>query len=356
MMKLGLTLTLFLSLNSYAGGKLLSATSSSEQDILRLELNFDRLIDSSAIEVQYSNKSMNLTLPDVAFKKAAPFLEAKSSFTKSLKLKSANEKNLTLEIEFNDVTALQMKENLAVESLGKTLIIEVLPPNIQNANASAKDSVLASDLPPTLPGKAADKTDVSSTKAKNTDASVTKDTPSGAAANAVTDESQIPLFEKKAEHKAEDSVVTKIIFMVLGLIALGGYLIWFLKNKTKMVNGPESLMKIKMVTQFHIGPKKSLAVIRVAGESLLLAVTETQITLIKSLALLDEDLPEVTPTDFAQSLEEEERPAQRSSKSNREFSMDTLNTEEEFSFGPAVKTSLTKNSLTNKITMLRKII
>lgn len=356
MMKMGLVLTLFLSLNSHAGGKLLSASSSSEQDILRLELNFDRLIDSSAIEVQYSNKSMSLTLPDVAFKKAAPLLEAKSSFTKGLKIKSSNEKNITLEIEFNDITALQMKENLAVESLGKTLIIEILPPNIQSANATTKDSTLASDLASSLPGKLAEKGDASTnTKEKSTDDSATA---TASATTAVTDESQIPLFEKKAEHKTEDSGVTKIVFMVLGLIALGGYLIWFLKNKTKMVNGPESLMKIKMVTQFHIGPKKSLAVIRVAGESLLLAITDTQISLIKSLALLDEDLPEMTPIDFAQSLEEEEeRPTQRSSsKSSREFTVDALNTEEEFSFGPAVKTSLTKNSLTNKIPMLRKII
>lgn len=353
MMKMGLVLTLFLSINTYAGGKLLSASSSSEQDILRLELNFDRLIDSSAIEVQYSNKSMSLTLPDVAFKKAPPLLEAKSSFTKGVKLKSTNEKNMTLEIEFNDVTALQMKENLAVESLGKTLIIEVLPPAIQSAKDGTKDSAVASDLPSSLPAHSTEKSEASSsTNAKSIeDAAATATT-----SNSVTDESQIPLFEKKAEHKTEDSGVTKIVFMVLGLIALGGYLVWFLKNKTKMVNGPESLMKIKMVTQFHIGPKKSLAVIRVAGESLLLSITETQITLIKSLALLDEDLPEMTPTDFAQSLANEEHPAQRPTKASREFAVDTLNTEEEFSFGPAVKTSLTKNSLTNKIPMLRKII
>lgn len=355
MIKAALALTFFLSLNGYAGGKLLSVNSSSEQDILRLELNFDRLIDSSSIRVQYQNKSLSLTLPDVGFKKSAPSLDAKSSFTKGLKFKNSNDKSITLEIEFNDITALQMKENLAIESLGKTLIIEVLPPNIQSTttnaatNETTTNATAMTDVPSSLPNKTTVSAD-STVSDKNKTPVMTD-----AVATAATDESQIPLFEKKLEHKSDDSGIAKIIFMVLGLIALGGYLLWFLKNKTKMVNGPESLMKIKMVTQFHVGPKKSLAVVRVAGESLLLAITDANITLIKSLALLDEDLPEMTPMDFAQSLEAEER-LPRASKPPRNFSTDALNSEEEFSFGPAVKTNLTKNSLADKIPMLRKII
>jgi flagellar protein FliO/FliZ len=46
------------------------------------------------------------------------------------------------------------------------------------------------------------------------------------------------------------------------------------------------------LTQHYLGPKKSLAIIRVAGESILIGVTDTNINMIKSLALLDDEVPE----------------------------------------------------------------
>jgi len=333
-----LGLSLLFSLQSFANGKLISASSSSEQDILRLELSFDQMVDSNAVGVQFNNKMMTLTLPDLSFKKNFPNIEPKSSFVKNLKLKNGNDKNIYLEIEFIDVSAMQMKENLALESMGKTLVIEILPPAIQNA-LPLKETASTSELPAALPNKATE-FNTKSSALPNNEASAT-----------ALEESKIPLFEKKVESKSNaDSGIMKIALMVIGLLSLGGYLIWFLKNKSKMVNGPESLMKIKMITQFHLGPKKSLAVIRIAGESLLLSVTDTQISLIKTLSLLDEDLPEMTPTNFAESLDSEDRGAKNSS-SSRGLNIDSLNPEEEFSFGPAVKTSLTP-----KIPFLRKII
>ena len=115
-----------------------------------------------------------------------------------------------------------------------------------------------------------------------------------------------------------------------------------------MVNGPESIMKIKMITQFHLGPKKTLAVVRVAGESLLLGITESQIQLIKTLSLLDEDLPEVATENFQEALHQQTNMAHKNSSAS---DLDKIMNEEEFSFGPA-----TKSSLTPKIPLLRKII
>jgi len=332
-------LVFFLSHLGFAGGKLLSANTSSEQDILRLELNFDQLFDSNSVGIQYTNKLMSLNIPDMSFKKSLPTLETKSSFVKNLKFKEGDNKNISLEIEFTDVTAMQMKENLALESMGKTLIIEVLPPAIQNIN-STKEPTTNTELAMPVSGKLNDNL------LKNSELNSTKQISQTA-----LEESKIPLFEKKDDKPTENnSGMTKIAIMVIGLLCLGGYLIWFLKNKSKMVNGPESLMKIKMITQFHLGPKKSLAVIRVAGESLLLSITDTQISLIKSLALLDEDIPESTPMDFAASLNAEDQ-NQNNQPRSRDSNSDQLNADEEFSFGPATKTSLT-----NKIPLLRKII
>jgi len=51
---------------------------------------------------------------------------------------------------------------------------------------------------------------------------------------------------------------------------------------------------IEILNQQYLGPKKSLAVIRVAGEAVLIGVTDTNITLLKTLSLLDDDVPSET--------------------------------------------------------------
>jgi flagellar protein FliO/FliZ len=48
---------------------------------------------------------------------------------------------------------------------------------------------------------------------------------------------------------------------------------------------------IEVLNQHHLGPKKSLAIIRVAGETVLVGITDQNITLLKNLSLLDDDVP-----------------------------------------------------------------
>lgn len=61
--------------------------------------------------------------------------------------------------------------------------------------------------------------------------------------------------------------------------------------------------KIRVLTQHYLGPRKSLAIIRVAGETILIGVTDSNISHIKSLALLEsEEVPTEVPDNFAQSL------------------------------------------------------
>lgn len=319
-------------------GKLLSATTSSEQDILRVELNFDQLIDSNKISMQFAGKNIIFTIPEMEIKKNPPSLESSVNYINQILISNSKDKSVSLELSFNDLTSMQMKENIALESLGKTLILEILPPHLNKINAPANEIPLttiqtSTELPP--------KKIIDSQIKENTDGIAQNDEKS-------IDESKEVLFEKKGLPNKESNDSSKLIYMTLFLLATGGYLVWFLKNRSKMVNGPESLMKIKMITQFHIGPKKSLVVIRVAGESLLLSVTDSQINLIKSLSLLDEDLPELNTKDFQNTLDEQE---EDSHKVAFQTTRDNSNSAEEFTFGPAVKTTLTK-----KIPGLRKII
>lgn len=85
-------------------------------------------------------------------------------------------------------------------------------------------------------------------------------------------------------------------FAILGAMIFGA---WLLIRRTK---GKNSFLKqapqIKVLGQHHLGPRKSLAIIRVAGESILIGVTDHNISMIKSLSLLDEEVPHDVPTSF----------------------------------------------------------
>lgn len=123
----------------------------------------------------------------------------------------------------------------------------------------------------------------------------------------------------------EESVGFKMIMslVIVSFLGGGGY---FLIGKYRRAQiGKNSAPEIKILRQHYLGPKKSLAIIRVAGESLLIGVTDHNINMIKSLSLLDEDVPEETPTRFASVFQKEEiiepRTAKSESQEGEDFSI-----------------------------------
>lgn len=116
------------------------------------------------------------------------------------------------------------------------------------------------------------------------------------------DESEIPLnLEKGKKASSEDSGVFRILFTlsILGLVGGGAY--FFLK-KYSIPQAKQNQTQIKVLQQHYLGPKKSLAIVRVAGESILIGVTDHNISMIKSLSLLDDEVPEEAPQTFTKVL------------------------------------------------------
>lgn len=97
--------------------------------------------------------------------------------------------------------------------------------------------------------------------------------------------------------KSEENTVVKMLLSILVIGAMAGAGFFYIK-KSGYRNTKIKANQIKVLTQFHLGPKKSLAIIRVAGESVLIGITDQNISLIKTLSLLDEDIPETTPHQF----------------------------------------------------------
>lgn len=115
-------------------------------------------------------------------------------------------------------------------------------------------------------------------------------------------ESEIPLNLEVAKKSAtSDNLASKVVYSLGLLLLLAGGL-FLLVKKFSVPKNAGAPTQIKLVSQHHFGPKRSLALIRVAGESMLIGVTDQQINLVKSLSLLDEDVPDEVPQNFSKTL------------------------------------------------------
>jgi flagellar protein FliO/FliZ len=97
---------------------------------------------------------------------------------------------------------------------------------------------------------------------------------------------------------------------ILALVLLGAFIICglFLVRRSQKI-GPRkhSPIKMKILNQMSLGSKKSLIIVDVSGEPILLGVTDHNISMIKSLTLLDEDLPLHLKSAFAENLSQVEK-------------------------------------------------
>lgn len=115
-------------------------------------------------------------------------------------------------------------------------------------------------------------------------------------------ESEIPLnLDENKKAATEGSGFFRILFTlsILGLVGAGAF---FFFKKYSIPKGMKHQTQIKVLQQHYLGPKKSLAIVRVAGESILIGVTDHNITMIKALSLLDDEVPEEAPQNFGRVL------------------------------------------------------
>ena len=154
-------------------------------------------------------------------------------------------------------------------------------------------------------------------------------------------ESEIPLkIAETTNAVAQTGQSGKLILTLLVLVGMFAAAYYLIKKYAYSNKINKSNMQIKVLSQHHLGAKKSLAIIRVAGESILIGVTDQNISMIKSLALIDDEIPaEVSQKPFATNLTDLE-----SAESDQLASMTQMNEQEiedEFSFS-GLKTNVSK--------------
>lgn len=149
-------------------------------------------------------------------------------------------------------------------------------------------------------------------------------------------ESEIPLnLDGPKKASSESSGVFRVLFtaFILGMVGIGAFI--FIR-KYKIPKASVHQTQIKVLQQHYLGPKKSLAIIRVAGESILIGITDHNISMIKNLSLLDDEVPEESPRNFGSVLNKMEMEESEDSKSKTRAARDNrsedtqLDADEEF--------------------------
>lgn len=143
------------------------------------------------------------------------------------------------------------------------------------------------------------------------DAPVTRESasapePEAAKAPAQAKESDIPVFlDAKKNAKSGDGVIWRLLASLVLVAGVGGALIFASRRWSRKKDKGGSKARIEMLHQFHLGPRKSLALIRVSGEVVLIGVTDHNVNMLKTVTLIDDELEGLMNKDFNNFLEDD---------------------------------------------------
>jgi flagellar biogenesis protein FliO len=119
-------------------------------------------------------------------------------------------------------------------------------------------------------------------------------------------ESQIPVVtEVKKAEKSESNLAFRMIASLGIVLVVAGCAAYAGKKYRRHKDKGGSKARIEIMHQLHLGPKKSVGLIRVAGEAILIGITDQNINMLKSVALIDDELENVVGKNFNNFLEED---------------------------------------------------
>lgn len=119
-------------------------------------------------------------------------------------------------------------------------------------------------------------------------------------------ESEIPVqLTSPGKSKNHSNVMWRLAASFAALAGVAGILYYVTRRWTKPKDKDGKGARIEMVHQFHMGPRRSLALVRVAGEAILVGVTDHNINMIKPVTLIDDELEGLMKKDFNNFLEDE---------------------------------------------------
>jgi flagellar protein FliO/FliZ len=205
-----------------------------------------------------------------------------------------------------DSTALVGQRQLAISEISADEASSLAASSADNVSTQAEAS--RETTPTLIAGQSATRAPAVDPVAPSEGAAEKSDRATKSAMSAPTErlnEAEIPVFgksSKEAKAAPATSSLERLVVTVLVLTVLVAAAAFALKNWSRRRNEFKDRVKMQVISQHFLGPKKSLAVIQVAGEALLIGVTDHNISLLKTLSFIDDEVPELAPKNFADEL------------------------------------------------------
>lgn len=314
-----LTFFAFIQSVSAAVPVLKNVQASRVDDVFVTEIQFDGDLESEDCSIDFINETVQVNVPGASVADKKRFDKVDDKEVKGIYTYQSGPNTVRHRIILKDgMSAMKYENKVSLTLSGNNLVIKM---GTKTPSETAIGSILQ-ELPPKS------KNDLNT---KEAIADPVEKLVMGGAANAVIDESALFAAASSAKNpvQIENSAPVKKIepseaeipvliankpqasgssaywrlMMSFIIVALAGCAAFFgIKSYRHKGLAKNPQTNIRVMTQHYLGPKKSLAIIQVAGESILVGITEQSITHIKTLSLLDEELPEISGKSFSDSL------------------------------------------------------
>lgn len=320
------------------------------------EFNFDQVVSAENAKIEFINETIQVDLKNASIPQGKFSQKIQDKKATSLFVYQAEPEILRARIIFKkDVQASQYQNHVSIEANGSKLVVKVADPATAKAAAAETKSDLKLAPPLDLNAALEPKMTVSDTPAPISAASILETELLSASSNASAEtdsaaalpqsqssekenlkESEIPLKLDAGKKESSQESPWFRMFMSLGVVSVVGLVAIVLAKRYAKVKTPgASKIKIQVVSQQSLGPKKNLMVVRVAGEDILIGVTDHNISMIKSLSLIDDEFEAQVPRNFVDELNQvtdryvSSKVATRSDLTNR----NKASNEEDFNMG-----------------------
>ncbi len=271
-------------------------------------------IDTQSIKIDYINQTIQVDVPNGYIEEGKKSISIDKNNIRSVFMYQVNPETLRIRVILNGMEATQFKDLVGVSFEGGKLKVVIdsiqkfsnqavaLPvkKQVETEKINREEFDVVNGLENLesqyniVPHGLVEKKQVQKAEIKD------EETMSS---NKDIDESKIPVLNASLKKSSSDqNYLQKMVLSLIIVVFTGILLFWVISRWIKNKKPELSNTKIRILTQYHLGPKKSLAIVSVAGESLLIGITDQNISMLKSLALLDEEIPELASPNFGKEM------------------------------------------------------
>lgn len=318
---------------AFADPQLESVNSSFKDGFFETELNFDSPVDAKNVKVEFINQTVQVDIPNANFETGKNYQKIDNEKIKSVLTYQPKNQLLRTRVIYNKPFLAKELEGLVdVDAEGHQLRIKIFEASSLPIKPAKKITVTPSDLGSDSKSisntskiqsefdfkedveKTLEQGLIAATNQENTNITNKSNDKKSAVVERKNKKSTknkevaselLPVFSNKQKKStSSESSLTKMLIS-LGVIAVFALALtlfgrWWSKGKTKTLD----TTKIRVLTQHYLGPKKSLLIVQVAGESILIGMTDQNINMIKSLSLIDDEVPTHLPNRFDHVLDD----------------------------------------------------